>query len=247
MKEGNPFSLVAPFYERLMRAVDYDLWFAHYERAMRERCPQAHEVLDLCCGTGTMTRRLHSAGYDVVGLDLSPAMLAEARAASSPEIAFVEGDLLDFELGRRFDAAFAVFDGLNYVLEVEQLHRVFANVARHLRPGGAFVFDVNTEFAFRSGMFDEEAMDEEIPHWWQSRYDPSTRRVEVKMFFLVDEEPLHEIHVQRAHHPAELEAALEACAFERISCLDADSFGALRPDSDRHLWAARYRGEEGSA
>ena len=106
-------------------------------------------LLELACGTGRLTIPLAEAGFEIVGLDRSGAMLDVARAkaakldpAARGRIRFVEADMTAFELRERFGLAFAVFRGFMLLLDVEAQHAALAAVRRHLRPRGRLVLDL---------------------------------------------------------------------------------------------------------
>jgi SAM-dependent methyltransferase len=106
-------------------------------------------VLDLACGTGALTRQLAQTYECVTGLDLSPAMLGRARTHCDGlhNVRLVQADFRHFDLGEEFDAVVCAFDSMNYLSRPADLSAVFQCVARHLRPGGFFVFDaLNTVF-----------------------------------------------------------------------------------------------------
>jgi SAM-dependent methyltransferase len=115
-----------------------------------ERGTPLDSVLDLACGTGWLTDKL-AAVAPTVGVDRSEDMLAVARRryGGREGVTFGYADFHDFDLGRRFDAVVCASNSLNYVGGRRDLGRVFAAVARHLRPGGVFVFDAVTEAGMR--------------------------------------------------------------------------------------------------
>jgi SAM-dependent methyltransferase len=102
-------------------------------------------VLDLACGTGRLSVPLARGGRSVTGLDVSPAMLAAAErkaAAAGVAVDWVQGDMADFDLGRRFDLVMISCNSLGHLLTDEALVSAFRAVRRHLAPGGVFAFDV---------------------------------------------------------------------------------------------------------
>lgn len=96
-------------------------------------------LLDVGCGTGQHAAHLR-AHYRVTGLDLEEGLLEAARARC-PDAEFHRGDMVDFDLGRRFDAVICLFSAIGYVRTEEALRRTIAGFARHLRPGGVAVVE----------------------------------------------------------------------------------------------------------
>jgi SAM-dependent methyltransferase len=130
--------------------------------------PDAAMVLELGCGTGSILARLET-GAALTGLDRSPEMLAVA-AAKVPGAELLEGDMADFDLGRRFDVVVCVFDSLNHLLDVDAWSSSFACVHRHLHDDGLFVFDVNT-------VGELQRLGEELP--WVYDFEGGTAVIDV--------------------------------------------------------------------
>ncbi|MGH9238826.1 MAG: class I SAM-dependent methyltransferase [Vicinamibacterales bacterium] len=106
---------------------------------------QAGAVLELACGTGQITIPIAVNGHPTVGLDRSRAMLdvATKRAvAANARVEFVEGDMRDFALDRKFDLIFVARNSLLHLLSTADLLAAFAAVRRHLAPNGVFAFDI---------------------------------------------------------------------------------------------------------
>jgi SAM-dependent methyltransferase len=133
-------------YDALYEEKDYSAEVDVIESALRrDGRPGAHSILDLGCGTGRHAVLLAQRGYDVLGVDRSPAMLVRAmeRAATAGQgIEFLEGDVRTVDLGRTFDAVLLMFAVLGYQLSDEDVARTIDAVARHLRPGGLLLFDI---------------------------------------------------------------------------------------------------------
>jgi SAM-dependent methyltransferase len=106
---------------------------------------QAGAVLELACGTGQITIPVALDGLQTIGLDQSQAMLNVARqqaSAAGAPVEFVQGDMRDFALGRRFDFIFVARNSLLHVLSTEDLVAALTAVRRHLTPDGVFAFDI---------------------------------------------------------------------------------------------------------
>ena len=157
----------AMFYDHFMDDVPYDEW-GEFIREMlltyggqedRAICdlqgkePTKHPlVLDLGCGTGTMTEKLASYGYDMIGIDSSSAMLEIAKnkeESSHHNILYLQQDMREFELYGSVTAVVCVCDSINYILELSELKQVFCLVNHYLDPGGLFIFDFNTDYKYR--------------------------------------------------------------------------------------------------
>lgn len=106
---------------------------------------QRGAVLELACGTGQLTIPIALGGYPTVGLDRSAAMLTVAKGralTASASVAFVQGDMRDFALGRDFELIFVARNSLLHLRSTADLLAAFAAVRRHLAPTGIFAFDI---------------------------------------------------------------------------------------------------------
>ena len=145
------YQAIARVYDRLNAEIDYTAWADFLERCFDRFLPTRPElVLDLACGTGSMTLALASRGYDMIGVDGSAEMLSEAysRATEQPGILFLQQDMRTFELYGTVGAVTCCLDSLNYLLCTDDLDACFACVHNYLDPNGLFLFDMNTPYKF---------------------------------------------------------------------------------------------------
>lgn len=228
------FHQVAPHYDLLMSHVPYDMWVGYYQLLLAQLGVDHRLLLDVCCGTGTVASLLAAERYEVVGLDLSENMICEARRRW-PKIEFVVADAVNFDLGRKFEGAYSFFDSLNYITDYPDLVSAINCVASHLVPGGSFVFDVNTAYAFEKRMFDQSELKSNAPirYAWKGDYDSETRLIRVDMRFERDGIKFEETHLQRAHSVEEIVAALEIAGFGSPLAYDSYSLQPPRARSDR--------------
>ena len=137
---SEPFYSDARLYDRLFPALEPAVDFYRAEADKR-----GGSVLELGCGTGNTLIPIAADGHPCVGLELSPAMLAEARRkadARGVELEWVQGDMRDFDLGRTFDLVIIAANSLLHLHEASEIVDCFRSVRRHLAPGGRLVFDV---------------------------------------------------------------------------------------------------------
>ena len=142
------FGAYAPYYDLLYRDKDYAAETRFVRSLLAQHFPEAHDILELGCGTGMHASLLAAEGYALHGVDLSEDMLAaaRARAAALPSqvagrLRFSVGNARDCRLGRPCDAVLALFHVVSYQSTNAELLAMFETAAAHLTPGGAFVFD----------------------------------------------------------------------------------------------------------
>lgn len=162
MPANRPYNLLARFYDRLMPVVEMN---RHARRRTLGRLlPRLRSVCDLGCGSGETALDLARRGLRVFAVDNSPAFCrivrAKARRLRLPVRALC-ADMRRFRLPRPVDLILCEFAALNHVPRRTDLGLVCRAVARALRPGGWFAFDINTPAAFA----------EQTPagHWFETR------------------------------------------------------------------------------
>lgn len=234
-----PFDQIAGFYDDLMASVPYDAWIEYVHLVCAYAGLRPRSVLDVCCGTGTMAEAFAQGGLETVGVDLSAPMVEVARQKGLAE--YFVADVRSFRLGREFDLAYSFFDSLNYVATLDGLREALDSVARHVVPGGAFLFDLNTGYAFEQRMFDQQERSARaaVKYRWRGEYDPVTRLIEVHMDFRHGGRTVTETHVQRAHSDEEVRQGLADAGFVGVECFDGFSLNPPTRRSDRVHYLAR--------
>jgi SAM-dependent methyltransferase len=139
--QERPFTSSARVYDLLYEAAgkSYEAEAEDLHALIQTRRPGAASLLDVACGTGAHLSHMRRY-YDVAGVDLSRAMLDEARNRL-PDVPLIEGDMRSFELDRRFDAVTCLFSAIGYMHSTTDLDEAIGNMRRHLAPGGVLVVD----------------------------------------------------------------------------------------------------------
>ena len=145
------YDALAQNYDILTRDVPYEQTADYYETLFALEGVRVKTILDLACGTGTLTCLLAGRGYEMIGTDASPEMLTEAccKAAgveSGPM--FINQAMESLDLYGTVDAVVCALDGINHV-RPEKLREVLHRVFLFLEPGGIFIFDILTPEALR--------------------------------------------------------------------------------------------------
>lgn len=225
------YEYLANCYDAFTTDVDYDRWADYLERHFQAAKRPVKTVLDLACGTGSLTCLLGERGYDMTGVDLSQEMLAQAvekaRALENPPL-FLHQSMDRLDLYDTVDACVCCLDSVNYVTRPAVLRRAFQRVHLFLSPGGVFLFDINTPEKLQ-GLDGQMFMDEEedAACIWRADYSPRRRICTYGMdIFTRQEGDLwrreEEVHEEYAYTPQELVQYLTEAGF-----VDIKQFGNL--------------------
>ena len=211
-------------------------------------------VVDLGCGTGTLTQLLYQKGYDMIGVDCSESMLSiamEKREESGAEILYLLRDMRELELYSTVGTVVSVCDSVNYILEEEELLEVFSLVNNYLYPGGIFIIDFNTDYKYREIIGDTTIAEnrDTCSFIWENYYDADEHINEYDVTIFVQEENelfrrFTETHVQRGYTPEQMKALIQEAGMVIIEMRDADTDGEVTEKSQRVLMVARENGKQ---
>lgn len=234
----------AEVYDLFMDNVPYEQWAEYITGLLREYGIEDGLVLDLGCGTGTMTELLAEAGYDMIGIDQSEEMLEEAlekKEASGHDILYLCQDMREFELYGTVRAIVCVCDSMNYILEEEEILDIFSAAAyNYLDYDGLFIFDLNTEYKYREILGEQTIAEnrEEGSFIWENYYDEAQRINEYQLtLFVKEKEDLYrkfeETHYQRAYSLDTVRNLVERSGLRLLHMYDAFTREPAREDSER--------------
>ena len=208
-------------------------------------------IVDLGCGTGTLTELMYRKGYDMIGVDNSESMLGvamEKREQSGDAILYLLQDMRELELYSTVGTVVSVCDSVNYILEEDELLEVFSLVNNYLYPGGIFIFDFNTDYKYREVIGDTTIAEnrEDCSFIWENYYDPEEGINEYDLTIFVQEDGEHfrrfqETHLQRGYTVEQMQRLVEQAGLEIVEILDADTRQAVTPESERvYIVAKEY-------
>lgn len=265
-KPMNDYTGFAKVYELFMDNIPYDEWAVYLTGLLNEYAVAPGSLLcELGCGTGSMTRRLAEAGYDMIGIDLSEEMLDVARydhPECESDILYLNQDMREFELYGTVAAVVSLCDSMNYLTSEEDLLKVFRLVNNYLDPGGYFIFDMKTEYHYETLMGNRTIVDnrEECTLIWENFYDKEQMlnqydiTIYSKAEFEEEEEeeetlpPLYErmeeSHVQRAYTVEKIKGLLEQAGLSFVAAYEAGTKNAPGPESDRIYFIAKETYQE---
>ena len=196
------YTSFAYVYDTFMDNVPYGEWARHIREKLCEHGVTDGIVLDLGCGTGTMTERLAGYGYDMIGVDNSEEMLElamEKKTESGYDILYLLQDMRGFELYGTVRAVVSVCDSFNYITEPDELEEVFRLVNNYLDPKGIFLFDFNTVHKYRDVIGDSTIAEDRgvCSFIWDNRYyeKEQINEYDLTLFIAEDFNPMDNAYV----------------------------------------------------
>lgn len=196
------YTSFAYVYDTFMDNVPYGEWARHIREKLCEHGVTDGIVLDLGCGTGTMTERLAEYGYDMIGVDNSEEMLElamEKKTESGYDILYLLQDMRGFELYGTVRAVVSVCDSVNYITEPDELEEVFRLVNNYLDPKGIFLFDFNTVHKYRDVIGDSTIAEDRgvCSFIWDNRYyeKEQINEYDLTLFIAEDFNPMENAYV----------------------------------------------------
>ncbi len=244
----NVYGALAASYDGLMADGAYRRRAAFLERRLKKSPIPVETVLDLGCGTGTIACLLAERGYEVIAADGSGEMLTQAAAKAEdldrPPL-FLQQAMPRLRLARPVDTVVSTLDSLNYLTAERDLRETFRRVRRWLKPGGLFLFDVNTPYKLRR-MDGQLYMDEteEAVCVWRTFFSEKKRvcTYQVDLFHLRPDgawDRSFEEHRERAWSEEELRNCLSEAGFSSVRLTGDLTDKPPRPDEDRWQFEAR--------
>ncbi len=240
------YAALAHYYDALTRDVPYGRFADFYEALFRSGGLEVKTILDLACGTGTLTCLLAARGYDMTGADVSGDMLSVAYDKASDlknRPLFLNQPMQALDLYGTVDAVVCSLDGINYV-KPDILKEVFSRVLLFLEPGGIFIFDIRPP-AFLRAQDGEVYLDETDMVYcvWRARLDKAQNALFYGMDLFAKEgrqwTRYREEHAEYLHEPEELLALLEACGFTDVRLYGDMVLRPPQPNDTRLFISAR--------
>lgn len=257
------YSDFALVYDRLMDNIPYDEWFSYISLLLNEFNIKSGIIAELGCGTGNITERLATAGYDMIGIDNSPAMLDVAqkkKETNGSSTLYLNQDMREFELYGTVAAIISVCDSVNYILDTKELTEVFRLVNNYLDPKGIFIFDFNTRHYYLDVVADATIAEdrEDISFIWDNLYDEDANINELYLSLFIKDNNIgqlnynsnenlyrkyEEFHLQKGYTLNEMITIVKASGLELVCAYDAFTKNPATESSERIYIIARESGK----
>ena len=245
--EKRSYSALAEIYDEVMADVDYETWADYIDEIILEHNPEAEDLLELACGTGTIALSLEELDcYNITATDGSPDMIEQAIRKGKKvhsEIHFETMNFLDIQLPGKFDVVYMVFDSINYLHSEEEILQLYSQVKQVLKPDGIFIFDFTTPRNSRKAIQflhnHQKEISDEIRYYRKSSFD-GKNSIHKNHFRIVKTDTAdksksiiaEEIHKQKIYTQQEMEAIIKKTDFTILQAYDGFE---LRPAHEKSL------------
>ncbi len=236
-----PYQRLASYYDDLMDYIDYDIWVDDIITLM-EPHKTGDDWLDISCGTGSMALRLAHLGKSMTAVDLSPDMIEIARfKATEAQVSIDYGvaDMITYATDKQYDVIINLHDGLNYLLDDDDIQRFLDNSYNLLKPEGILLFDVVTPLLCQTHFrgYREIFNDDKGGYERYTTYDPESRLAESVFTLKTDKDDLVEVesHIQKAYEQQDVESFCKESEFPWWQVLDDETLEAGTDKSERYL------------
>jgi len=208
---------------------------------------QPKDLLDMACGEGSFAVTMATQGYQVTGIDQSQRMIdlaIERARAANVEVDFLVEDMCDLPFRHTFDLVTCLFDSMNYLLTVKALHDAIQSAYTALRPGGYFIFDMNTIYGLAVDWMREkttiqnEADDFIEIHRQDFDYENLVANLEITIFQRCGDlwNRIDETHRERGYPIADLQFLLSETGFEIVGMYGSLSKRSVVQTTSARVW-----------
>ena len=258
-KKFDNYGAISTIYDNINSHIDYSAWADFFERCFDKYLSARPElVLDLACGTGSMTFELAKRGYDMIGVDGSYDMLNVAYDRKYDldlpnDVLFLLQDMREFELYGTVGAITCCLDSVNYLVGDGELDKCLSLVHNYLDPDGLFLFDINTPHKFKNVygentyVYEEEDCGNNSFCIWQNCYDEETCVCDFSLTVFEKEEGSEaysrrdEIQSERCYAKNEIIELLIKNKFEIIGLYSDFNFTPAKDTDERWYVVARAK------
>lgn len=238
----------ANVYDAFMDNIPYQEWHSYLKSLLDSHGVSEGIVVDLGCGTGTMTQMLAEDGYDMIGVDRSAEMLLQARAKCDSQILFLEQDMRELDLYGSARAMVCICDGMNYLLSQEDILQTFNRVHTFLDSGGIFIFDLKTPHFYEHVLGNRTIAEnrEQASMIWENEYHNDTGKHEYLLTFYqcIDEQKdyyarFEEYHQQRSYSKESILSLMKKAGFIQLEGYQAFSTQMAGDEDERWYFVAQ--------
>lgn len=227
-----------------MYDLDYEKIYKFIREVLGKKSLEPELILEMACGTGGLTEKL-ARDYKIHAFDLSDDMLSVCEnKIRSKNLKLFKQNMVGFSAPASYDAIISVGDSLNYVTDEKDFEAAIKSSYDHLKDGGIFIFDLNTEYKFKN--IPPVTVDEveDVLYLWENIYDEEEKlnTYGVNFFRNIkdnDYKRFYEEHLERAYDLSFVKNLLEKTGFKDIEVYDDYEFKEVRDETSRYTFITR--------
>ncbi len=238
----------ARVYDELMYDAPYDNWYQLIIDIYNKYHLKGNSILDIACGTGELTSKL-AADYELTGIDLSEDMLEIAQIKSyeaGSKIRYINQDIRELELFKKYDSIISFCDGFNYMLTDEDLEKAFQSVDKYLKEDGLFLLEISSDYKLQHIIGNSVFADasDDVSYIWENEYKEPILSFDLSIFIKYGNiyKRYDERHKQRAFKVEEIENKFKVHHIELLEIIDTMSNSRIHKESERWLFVGRKHG-----
>ncbi len=230
-------------YDQFMDNIPYDEWCEYIVQLFHQYQIPGGDLVELGCGTATLSLLMEKHGYHITGVDNSADMLAIAseKLSMNSTMQLLLQDMSDLFLNNFYDGFYCVCDSLNYLLDEEDMRNTFLGVKSYLKKNGVFIFDLKTLHFYQNVLGDQVFCDhqENCSYTWENNFfeEDNVNQYDLTLFVKQEDSELYEkfneVHHQRGYHLEEIIDLLSQAGLEYVTAYDAFTSNPPREDSER--------------
>lgn len=240
------YGIFAQYYDRLTENISYTNRAAFFSKLIQQYGNGEKNILDLACGTGSLTFALSDLDYQVMGVDGSEKMLTQAMMKNEKGLLFLHQKMESLRLYEPTDAIICALDSLNHVTNPKKVQMIFEKVADALVDGGLFIFDVNSRYKQNEILANETFLYdlEEIYCVWQNSWIPEKSLTEIDLDFFIKQDKnryvrYEEHFAERVYDDDEIKLFLKQAGLQLITVLADDEMESPTKTSQRLIYVAK--------
>lgn len=232
----------AQYYDILTSNIDYQKHADYYDNMISQYMPDKGILLDLACGTGSLSEAMAKRGYDVIGVDLSEEMLSIAlnkKFDSGLPIQYLCQDMCKLDMYGTIDVTICALDSLNHLPDINSVKRAIERVSLFSNPNGIFVFDINTLYKHKKILGNNTFIydTDDVYCVWQNTYNDKDKSVLIELnFFEKDSDTYRRFDESITEKAYDIEQLMDICenaGLEVLSIYDYLTNNPPREDSEK--------------
>ena len=239
-------------YDRLTENVDYKSYAAYIKRLFESYGKNINitSVLDVACGTGSLTEELALLGYDMIGADASPDMLMvaqEKKLENNLDILYLCQRAEELDLFGTVQGAVCTLDSINHITDEDTVVEAFRKISLFMEKDGVFIFDLNTEYKHREVLGDNTFVYDldDVYCVWQNEYDEEENLTHIFLDIFSEENGLYERFSEefdeRVYSHEKVLKWLDKADFELVDCFEEFTFEKPTDNTERTVYIVRKK------